>query len=180
MSGEAINRYKAPPPYMRGLYPWGRYWAKVIDAYFCGFAFARAFPAIYRDYGTVGLFIASALVFPFVEAVLISLIGTTPGKAAFRISVLDPEGNKLRLPASLMRSYEAWFRGFLLGIPILSIIGLLNSYQDYSLDRVTKWDLRADARFVAQRPNWVSWTVLAVVAVIWVLVEAYIQSRTMS
>lgn len=57
---------------------------------------------------------------PF-EALSISLLGTTPGKALFGIQVRDSNGKKLPLITSFKRALSIWIKGLGLNLPVLNI-----------------------------------------------------------
>lgn len=142
------DKIRTPPPWVRGLYPWGRYWAKMIDLYLFGLVFGVTFPAVVRsitaETGTLGWIALTAMVYPLVEGLAICAFGTTLGKSVFQISVLREDGSRLSLGQSVRRSYGAWLHGAWLGAPLIGLVAMMNAYRDYSTDRVTRWDLRAE------------------------------------
>jgi uncharacterized RDD family membrane protein YckC len=107
-----------------------------------------------------------AVLFPLVESILLILWGTTPGKVAFHISILRPNGEKLRLPVALKRSYASWIRGAFAGIPPIFLIAMIIAYNNYTKHKVTSWDLDFGVRFTAARPTWLSWLLFAAVVII--------------
>jgi uncharacterized RDD family membrane protein YckC len=154
-------------PHLRGVYPWGRYWAKMLDSYLYGFIMGYFAPdavkvAVSQAGETIGWFALGAVVVPLMEGITISAFGTTFGKAAFRISVLRADGSKLSLGQAVRRSYLSWLHGAWLGVPILSLIPIWNAYKEYAAAGVVSWDSKVEAKFSALRPAWWSWCVLAV------------------
>ena len=91
---------------------------------------------------------ATALVFPLIEGVLISLTGTTPGKSLMGISVREQGGGLLSVPASLARSYRAIFYGFGLLIPLVALCTAFGSYHRLVENGSTHWDRKAGAEYV--------------------------------
>lgn len=159
-------------PGIAGFYPWGRYWAKIIDLVlaqiFIGLAFGRLMQANPQGIS----WLLTAALFPLMEGASIALIGTTPGKATFRISVLDVDGRKVRLGPSISRSYDAWLTGAYLGIPLISLWAFLQSYNQLKRDGFMDWDARRGIRSISSQPTWLSWLGLALMfavymAIIW-------------
>lgn len=154
-------------PGVAGFYPWGRYWAKMIDAFLGGVVVGMIFGRFTQN-NSVGLFLAVTALFPAMEGALIAWLGTTPGKALFRISVLDGSGERLPIGRSIKRSYDAWIQGAFVGIPIASLYGMMKAYEVYKRDGVTPWDRNYGARFISSRPTLASWVSLIL------LVAAYV------
>ena len=75
-----------------------------------------------------------------VEALLLAIWGTTPGKFFLKTEIR--QGRKVRLEyiTALKRSFNVWFRGLGMGIPAINVLCLLIAYQKLRLLRQTSWD----------------------------------------
>ncbi|HEV2214082.1 MAG TPA: RDD family protein [Terracidiphilus sp.] len=75
-----------------------------------------------------------------IEALLLSTLGTTPGKWIFGIRVRTRAGNLLRYWTALSRAARVFFQGMALSIPFLSLITLFVSYDRLVKTGSTPWD----------------------------------------
>ena len=75
-----------------------------------------------------------------VEAILLHVIGTTPGKALFNIRVRRYDGGRARLTKTLGRSYYVWLAGFGLGIFPFNLIGMAFSFFRLLSTGTALWD----------------------------------------
>ena len=75
-----------------------------------------------------------------VEAALMSLWGSTPGKWLMRIEVKKGHTKRLLFDCSIRRALLVWFRGIGAGIPVINILCILNAYHQLSVLRCTSWD----------------------------------------
>ncbi|MBN2283176.1 MAG: RDD family protein [Deltaproteobacteria bacterium] len=123
--------------------PWVRYWARMMDL----ILFALIFGIL------VGIFCPSALMmndnvlgvlilflFVFVEPILLSSWGATPGKALLRVTLRTNSGGKLSYVEALGRSFNVWVRGLGLGLPLISLVTLIVAYNRLSKNGITSWD----------------------------------------
>jgi len=154
------------------VYPWGRYWATFIDANLwvvvLAVAVALTLPALLAN--TLVLFLLFAVTYPAAHGFSIALTGTTPGKAAFRSSVVRWDGGRLSLKVAIRRSYAAWARGAFAGVPIIGLFAMINAYNELKEKRTTSWDRDVGAQYVAHRPAWWSWLLLVATLVLYVWV----------
>lgn len=139
-------------------FPWSRLWAKSIDLVTLGPLGAVAVLWLLPLTGLVQ-FSAISLAFPVLEAVVISVFGTSFGKAVFRIWVLSPGRRRLNPIASLQRSLMAWIIGTGAGIPLVSSILVLAARRRYLETGITRWDEAAGAVFTVMRPTFASWLI---------------------
>ena len=123
-------------------HPWLRYLARHTDT----ILFA-VFLALF--FGDSGLFSGSEefwgslvimFLWIFVEAVFLAMIGTTPGKWLFNISVVNNNGSKLTFSSALNRSFMVWIKGLGLGIPLVSLFTMYSSYSELQKNGITSWD----------------------------------------
>ncbi len=122
---------------------WNRFWARGIDSivfscFISVFLVALA-PSTsqmhFALYGALLLF-----VYHFLEPVMLSSWGSTPGKALLRITVRRADGAKLSYSEALKRSFRIWLRGEGLGLPIINIIALLKARANLKNNGITSWD----------------------------------------
>ena len=76
----------------------------------------------------------------FVEPLLLSTLGTTPGKFIFGLEVRDANGAKLTYGAALARTWGVFRRGFGWGIPIYNIVRLVKCCRACNRGETMDWD----------------------------------------
>jgi len=132
--------------------PWHRFWARQFD--YLAFAFAVGLFGPILLPGTSGIqqaffnlhdallgVILSALwIFP--EAVLLSTFGTTPGKWLFYIRIHTEDGHRPSFAAAIKRSFQVWFLGMGLGIPIVSLFTMVAAHRRLVAEGASSWDRR--------------------------------------
>jgi len=127
----------------RVVRPWVRYWGRIIDLLLFGVMFGLILGYIYPPMLTMSDRILGMLIlffYVFVDALLLSSWGTTPGKALLKVKVRTGNGKKLRYGDALQRSFSVWFRGLGLGIPVVSLFTLIFSYSRLKKSGITVWD----------------------------------------
>jgi len=75
-----------------------------------------------------------------IESLLIWRLGTTPGKALFRVSVESSLGGMPDFHQSWRRSLGVFVRGVAFGIPLIMPVAQLFSYVQLVRDGQTSWD----------------------------------------
>lgn len=133
--------------------PWVRYWARIFDIYLfvftIGFLSHFIFPEALNN--SANSFLFSVLIifaWVFVESLLLSTIGTTPGKSFFRIRIIPREKPQLDFATAFSRSTKVWLRGLGLGIPLVSFITLIVAHQKLIRNRITSWDREGQKHFI--------------------------------
>ena len=123
--------------------PWIRCLARFFD-YSLFFLFLWGLRALAEGYFPLGRF-EHLIPFEFfvwipIEALFLSAWGTTPGKFFLKIDLR--QGRKARLDyfTALKRSFNVWFRGLGMGIPVINFLCLLVAYQRLRMFRQTSWD----------------------------------------
>jgi RDD family len=71
---------------------------------------------------------------------MLSSWGTTPGKALSKIQLRCQNGSKLSYSQALNRSFLVAVKGLGLGLPLISLVTLVNSYNDLTKNGKTSWD----------------------------------------
>lgn len=124
--------------------PWARFWAQWLDIYLVRamlmVLLALAGFRLERD-GT--RFLGFVLMLPvglMVQALLLSTIGTTPGKALLGLRVRRWDDGLADRRTLLRRQGLLWFKGLALGLPVINLITLYQSKQDLDRARLTRWD----------------------------------------
>lgn len=136
--------------------PWRRYWARFID--YTLFLVVGGLPAIILLIALLPdnpLAIALGrgeplsgfkfrllwcVVWVFVEALLLSTFGTTPGKFLFNIQVRNEDERKLSYTQALRRGIGVWFFGQAFCFPPFQAIANWASYRRFTKQGRTKWD----------------------------------------
>jgi hypothetical protein len=170
-------------------HPWRRYFARILDTtcfvvvffLFIGILFPSLFapPAKGTErlmdlfFQVIG-FIAYA---PF-EAFCMHIFGNTMGKALYGIRVTTRTDDDMSLPAALNRSFRVLVQGIGLGIPIISLVTLLTSYNTLRQEGVTSWDRRLDC-IITHRPfSYLRIVMLTVTWIVLILIVVALRSIT--
>lgn len=136
--------------YVAEAWPWARFCARTFDycllSLILGGALGFVAPSatdlpIFT--GQLGEYLFGLLTLPFallLDALIQSVIGTTPGKALAGIRVETLDHGLLSLRQSLRRNMLVYLRGFILGLPILVLVGYSNGYRRVSNFQPTSWD----------------------------------------
>ena len=95
--------------------------------------------------------ISYAAVLPL-EAMMLHLWGTTPGKWLMGIHLEDPNGGKMSFGAGFIRTWHVTFAGLGLYIPLYSQWRLWKSYTAVSEGEGTYWDDEAEIQYSNPKP----------------------------
>ena len=138
-----------PPATATPAGAWSRYFARILDLVLEIFVVGAAMAALevdpFANVRPAGLadFLSGLVVTPLalaIDAVVLALFGTTPGKALFGIRVRGFEGRKLSFGQAILRNLGMWFFGLGLGIPIVTVVTLIVSARKlWARDQVV-WD----------------------------------------
>jgi len=138
-------------------HPWRRYLARMIDHYSIGllgyavltvplYALSsdiRATEAILTN--NLVAAIAVTLISAPLCALFIGLSGTTPGKWCAGVRVLSRQGGLIGLRCALSREFRVWLSGFGMGLPLISLLTMVSSYNALLKERRMDWDEDLDA-----------------------------------
>ena len=112
---------------------WPRFWARIFDinlyAFPTGMIIGLVAPSLFAPEfienrgGQIVIGILALPLIMIIDAIVISWLGTSPGKAIAGLRVADLEQHKLTLETSLKRNLLVYLRGLVLGIPLLNLIG---------------------------------------------------------
>lgn len=86
-----------------------------------------------------------------IEALLLSQVGTTPGKWFLKTELKQGKRKKLDFTTALRRSFSVWFRGLGMGIVGLNFFCMLIAYNKLKIIQITSWD-RDDHIVVTHSP----------------------------
>ncbi len=75
-----------------------------------------------------------------IESVLLSVLGTTPGKFLLKTKLQQGRRKRLLFSTALKRSLLVWFRGLGMGIPIINIICMSVASSRLRILGTTSWD----------------------------------------
>lgn len=135
---------------------WYRFFAKQIDIGIAGL-FAGIILVLMQinvskmNISMIGLISVIALI-P-IEAIQISIMGTTIGKWLFNIKLKNHEDGKISLVNSLKRSGLVSLRGLGMGIPIVTLITMNNGYKSIIKNGVLSWDEDCNIEVEYKRVN---------------------------
>ena len=142
---EDIN-FEEPLPQVR---PWVRYWARMMDIFLFGLVFGVVAGILYPpilDMHDALLGMILLPVYMFIEPIMLTVWCTTPGKALLRVSISKANGDKPTYGEALSRSVSVWVGGLAFGIPLVSLITLVSSFNKLKKDGITSWDKRGNFR----------------------------------
>ncbi|MDA0578240.1 MAG: RDD family protein [Verrucomicrobia bacterium] len=120
-----------------------RYWARTMDLVIVGLMIGIVLDFIYSaalEIDDVLLGVIVAFLYAFVEPIMLSTWGTTPGKALLKIRLRKADGSTPGYGDALSRAFSVWARGLGLGIPIIAFITHLNAYNTLKKNGITSWD----------------------------------------
>jgi hypothetical protein len=98
-------------------------------------------PGAFSERGAVqGIGIILLFLWVFIEALLLSSFGTTPGKFMLKITVLPPPSGSVSYSDALRRSIKVWARGLGAGLPVVNLIALALAHGHLTRNGTTSWD----------------------------------------
>jgi uncharacterized RDD family membrane protein YckC len=138
--------------------PWVRYWARMFDILLfsvgTGLLHSDFLPQAFSGTGSAeasfwirsetSSWIGFLFIWTFVEALLLSTFGATPGKWLFKIRLIPPSGSAISYSTALSRSIKVWWRGLGIGFPIVSLITLIIAHGRLIDNGMTSWDREGD------------------------------------
>jgi len=151
--------------------PWIRFWARTFDiilsSILLGFAAGYFYPEEFlqllsKPGGEMLAGLAFLFAWVFIEPILLGAFGTTPGKWLFNIrlvppkkygkpGIISPQTDKPDYSTALSRSFDVWWRGLGMGLPLVSLFTLLFAYKKLSKHGQTTWDQKGGFTVVHER-----------------------------
>jgi len=127
--------------------PWRRYFARTLDISLYTY-FVMAFQALVFNVNmitrsTLENLLGTTLAFlimMLVEPVMLSRLGTTPGKWLLGLRVTGIDGQHLSYLDALSRTVTIFWRGFGFNIPIYNAFRLWKSYKDCAAGELMDWE----------------------------------------
>jgi RDD family protein len=140
-----IDLHEQPADAVPQVRPWVRYWARMFDfslySVVAGILLEEFFPtAVTGKTNEFGFTFLLLFTWIFVESNLLAVIGTTPGKALFRIHLRLQGSDSIPFLNAFYRSLRVWWRGWGAGFPFISLFTLLHAESVLSRDGITSWD----------------------------------------
>ena len=83
----------------------------------------------------------------FIEPMLLSLLGTTPGKAIFGIRVTDIDGSRLDYQTALERTWTVMWEGMALNLPLVTLYFQYKSLQTAQENEPQSWEEDSELSF---------------------------------
>jgi len=125
--------------------PWVRYWARVLDIYLFALVAGFVLPLFSLDLlavpgGDAGIGILILFLWMFAESFLLIMTGTTPGKWFLKVRLIPEDDLDFTYLDALKRSAKVWVMGTGMGVPIVSLVTLIISYNRLTKDGITAWD----------------------------------------
>lgn len=152
--------------------PWVRYWARAVDLYLAslagGVAAGIVFPSALSWEGSALLFgLSIVFAWVFVEALLLSTVGFTPGKWLFRTRVVTNSGAKPDYFLALSRSLRVWWRGLAGGLPVVSLVTIIVAHGHLTKNGLTTWD--RDGGFIVTHERIGPTRIVLALAFLWII-----------
>ena len=135
--------------YVSQVQPWARLFARHLD--YLGISFIAMIIALltFADPFTIlgmtvvnmiAVSIALDLIWVPIEALLINIYGTTPGKYLLGIRVTDTSGQNPDFGRALKRSFLVWGKGMGLTLPLIGTITQILGYTNLTRHHISSWD----------------------------------------
>lgn len=139
--------------------PWSRFWARIFDIFLysfpIGLALGLIFPTLFEaswTQGRAGAYVLGFLALPLVmilDAAVIAMTGTSPGKAIAGLKVRDLDGRKLTFETAARRNLQVYWKGLAIGLPILNLVAYGSGYSAVKEAGLTSWDEDTGTRVLA-------------------------------
>jgi hypothetical protein len=123
--------------------PWVRYGARLIDIFvgvlFLEIGFAVLIPTFFAAHANICALL-SLFLWCFVEALCLSIWGTTPGKSLLGVRINMADGSRPVYRSALSRAVNVWIRGLGLGLPLVGLVTMIVAYEKLTTNGITTWD----------------------------------------
>jgi len=153
------------------IHPWHRFFARLIDYWSMELVLLIIFPTLAHENYTI-IFMLSVFIWIFVEYFLLSKFGTTIGKWLFKMTIENKNGGKPSSSQAMSRSFSVWMRGFAMGIPIISFVTVVTSYQYITKNKIAVWDKELGLKVVhgtVDKPR-IAFVIMYVLAIYYMVV----------
>lgn len=132
--------YQPSGPQIR---PWVRYWARMMDVLIFALLFGFVLAIVYEpalEINDIVFGIIIGFIYIFVEPIMLSSWGTTPGKSLFKIRLRQEGGRLLDYSQGLDRAFKVLLYGEGFGIPIVALFTQISAYNRLTKEGKTSWD----------------------------------------
>lgn len=159
--------------------PWRRYAARLLDTtlngtivffliaialYAIAPATADAFFLFFESGGVILDIMITVVAASLLGGSLIGVSGFTLGKFIYGVKVTRTDGKKLGLLAGLSRDFSVLSNGLALGIPIVSLFTMWNSYKGLKENQSVSWD---EGKYIVwHRPSGVAQYILNIIGIV--------------
>jgi hypothetical protein len=169
----------APLPGAEGgskqTHPWRRLFARYIDVFLITIAFTVLFAVIggFAMLAVAGVWLSILMLLLQVpiEALLLSSLGTTPGKSLYGISVTQSDGTPPPFDRAIKRAFLVYLKGMGLGIPIVSLVTIIIGYRALTRAGQATWD--ADTQLVVRHRSLGAGRIVLLV-VVWTIIILFL------
>lgn len=156
--------------------PWPRFWARMFDlliyALPLGFLLGLVFPQLfYMDLfaGQFGELILGMLILPLVmllDAAVLSIFQTSPGKAIAGLRVVRADGQAMDMEKSINRNLRCYVQGLALGVPLVNLATYIAGYNRVEESGTAAWDDATDTRVWGRTDSGVRTVIVAVLVIL--------------
>lgn len=139
-------------------HPWRRYLARGLDISLYSLIWTAVQYLLLRWQPGDGLLVSILISYIdfslmlIIEPVLLSTIGTTPGKLIFGLKLAREDGSRLTYSEALGRTFGVFARGFGFGIPIYNIVRLIKCRKASLAGEPMEWDCGLSYTLVLTNP----------------------------
>jgi uncharacterized RDD family membrane protein YckC len=139
---------------IKSNYPWRRFFARFVDYYIFYWIVDEILSNVNLD--TDGFYISLITLFLYipVEASMLTLLTTTPGKFFFGLTVQMLDGDRVTFYAALKRSFLVLLKGLALGVPIVDLVLMQIAFARLKDTGSTSWDEEVGTEVVKMRARW--------------------------
>lgn len=154
---------------------WPRFWARFLDLSLLSLLIAAVVGLVFPTFFTADVFrtnggelLLGMILLPLVmiaDACIVALWGRSIGKALAGLVVRDAYGVKPSLDVALRRNMLIYFRGYLMGVPLLTLFGYMSAYNSVVSNDTTTWDDATGTYVVSIGSNIVRTVLTALLAI---------------
>lgn len=112
------------------------------------------------------------------NAILAGLSGRSLGKAIFGLKVVGEDGQPPGLAKGFRREMQLTAQGFGLGIPLISLFTMINSYSRLKSDGAAPWDADAELKVLYRKPTPAHFALMVLGIVLWVAIIAFLNAAS--
>jgi uncharacterized RDD family membrane protein YckC len=134
--------------------PWTRFFARLLDysLFYCLLILPFFFASLIDNdlIHFAAIYLIPLLWIPL-EALFISLLGTTPGKFLFGIFIKDAGNKKIPFTKALKRSFKVWYKGVFGNLPLINLYYVVKRFLEIRKNGLLSFDKEAGIIFYQKR-----------------------------